>query len=277
MMAVRRSSPWKGAGYALLGVFSLVVAIPLLWTVSTALKTLPEVGRDPVTWYPHQPTLENFVEAWRILHLGRVLLNTLFVCVTVTVLIVFISALAGYAFAKRRFAGRGVLFALIIGLMTLPSGVLLLPTYLMIQRVGLVNNLWGLILPFAVTPLGIFLMRQFISQVPDELLEAGRIDGLGEFGLFRQVVLPLVRPGLAALAILEFVNNWNSFAIPLVVINDPNRFTINLALGLLLQGFAIPWNQVMAVTAISIVPIAIVYLVLQRYFVSGALSGAVKG
>lgn len=257
---------------------TLVFIIPVYWAFATAFKTEPEAALSPPTWYPHSFTTANFSEAWRILNLGPVLVNTIFVSVVCTTLIVFLSALAGYAFAKGRFFGQNIMLVVLIGTMTIPPGTLMIPIFQVVRDIRLLDNLWALIIPFSVTAFGIFMMRQFISQIPNELLEAARIDGLSEFGIFSRVVLPLVKPGLAAVAIIEFVNNWNSFIMPLVLVNSPKNYTLTLALGLLTRGYANPpWILVMAVVSISMIPVIILYLLLQRFFTSGALSGAVKG
>lgn len=281
-IATRRSQRRNTMGvllqYMLAIAATLLFVTPIYWAFATAFKTEPEAARTPPTWYPHTFTLDNFSQAWRILNLGPVLLNTIFVSVVCTMLIVFFSALAGYAFAKGRFIGQNILLIVLIGTMTIPPGTLMIPIFQVVRDIGLLDSLWALILPFSVTAFGIFMMRQFISQIPNELLEAARIDGLSEFGIFMRVVLPLVKPGLAAVAIIEFVNNWNSFIMPLVLINDPNKYTLTLALGLLTRGYANPpWILIMAVVSISMVPVIIMYLLLQRFFTSGALSGAVKG
>jgi ABC-type glycerol-3-phosphate transport system permease component len=186
--------------------------------------------------------------------------------------------MAGYGFAKKRFRGSGLCMGLLVGTMAIPPTVLLLPLFFVINRIGLYDNLWGLIFPFGASVFGIYFMRQYISDIPDALLESARIDGASEAAVFLKILLPLLSPAFVSLAIIEFVNNWNSFTMPLVLLKTPEKYTLPLMLGFLSQkSVEIDWGHVMAANVLSILPVFIIYVVLQRFLVKGITQGSIKG
>jgi ABC-type glycerol-3-phosphate transport system permease component len=252
-----------------------LVAMPLYWMTVSAFKSDVEISRPEVTFWPEEVRWDNFAEIWRRFAVPA--RNSLIVSGACTVLIVFFSTLAGYALAKKHFVGRRMLLMVLIATMLIPPAVLIVPLYCIIASLGLVNTLTGLVLPFAVTAFGIFLMRQFAAEIPDSLLESARIDGASEWMIFRRVAVPLLKPAMAVLAIIEFVNNWNSFAVPLVLIASPEKETLQLALAGLLTADVVPWSKVMAGTVLTILPIVVICLVFQRWIIGSIMKGAVKG
>ncbi len=261
---------------AVLIAISGVVVLPLYWMLISAFKTDAEITRTIPTLWPENWVWTNFADIWR--SFARPCLNSLIVSVACTGLIVILSTLAGYALAKKRFVGRRAFLTILIGTMLVPPSVLIVPLYCIISAIGLVDTLTGLVIPFAVTAFGIFLMRQFAAEIPDSLLESARIDGWGEGMIFWRVVLPLLKPAMAVLAIIEFVNNWNAFTVPFVLINSPEKKTLQLALADLRMAYEItPWSQVMAATVITVVPIVVMFLIFQRGIIRCIMGGALKG
>ena len=271
------SGRWHGAlTLIVLIVLAVLVAMPLYWMAVSAVKTDAEITRAEPTLWPRQWAWGNFADVWR--RFARPFLNSTIVSGSCTALIVLFSTLAGYALAKKRFLGRDTFTAMLVATMLIPPAVLIVPLYCVVKAVGLVNTLTGLVLPFAVTAFGIFLMRQFAAEIPDSLLESARIDGWGEFMIFRRVALPLLKPAMAVLAIIEFVNNWNSFAVPFVLISSHEKRTLQLALAAVREGYEItPWSKVMAGTVVAVLPIVVIFLIFQRGIIRYIMKGAVKG
>ena len=248
---------------AALIIIAALCLLPIYWMVVSAFKTEAEITAPSPTFFPRRPTLQNFRAIWR--SFGRPCLNSLIVSVSCTVLIVLFSTMAGYVLAKRRFAGRRTFFAIIIGAMLIPPSILIVPLFCIITAIGLHDTLIGLILPFAVTAFGIFLMRQFAAEIPDELIESAQIDGCSEWAIFRHIIVPFMKPAMIVLAIIEFVNNWNSFTVPLVLINSPHKETLQLVLANLRRASdTTPWSQVMAATVLTVLPVVALFLIFQR-------------
>ena len=257
---------------AIAGLFVL----PLYWMLVSAFKTNAEISRTPPTFWPHAWAWTNFSDVWQ--RFARPLLNSFIVSVSCTALIVLLSTMAGYALAKKRFVGGRTFLMVVVGTMLIPPAVLIVPLFCLISAIGLADTLTGLIVPFAVTAFGIFLMRQFAAEIPDSLLESARVDGWSEWMIFWRVVVPLLKPAMAVLAIIEFVNNWNSFTVPFVLISSPEKKTLQLALAGLVKGYEItPWSEVMAATVIVVAPIVVVFLFFQRGIIRHIMRGAVKG
>ena len=262
--------------YVLLVAAASMAMLPLYWMLTCAFKTDAEITRPTPTFWPETWVWDNFSAVWQ--SFARPTLNSLIVSGACTLLIVFLSALAGYALAKKRFMGRGALFAVLVGIMLIPPSVLVVPLYCVIKSIGLLDTLTALVLPFSVTAFGIFLMRQFAAEIPDSLIESARVDGWGEFAIFRRVALPLLLPPMAVLAIIEFVNNWNSFTVPFVLIHSAEKKTLQLALADLRMAYEItPWSHVMAGSVLSVAPILVLFLIFQRGIIRTIMRGAVKG
>lgn len=271
----------KLAIYALLIAGALLSFFPFAWMVSTAFKTPEQVLALPIRWLPDPITWENFAAAWRRFDFARYFLNTLFISSTVTLLSVTICSMAGYAFARRRFWGREVIFNVLLATLTIPGAVLMTPLFLVILKLGWINKFIGIIIPFSVSVTNIFLMRQYISTIPAELEEAARIDGASDLDIWWRIILPLSKPAMATVAIFSFVGAWDGFLWPLIVLKDKEMWTLNVALGLLQMEYIAaegsPWGVMMAGSVLVVLPLIGVFLTLQRYFMRGLTIGAVKG
>lgn len=266
------------AASAFLAVVALAFLFPLAWILLSSFKTDLEMAAYPPRLFPAGLRLQNYGIVWGMMRFGRAFLNSLFVSGAATALNVLLAALAGYALCKRSVWGARVFVPIIVGTLVVPPAAMILPNYFIISRIGLYDSLWGLILPFAVTSFGIFFMRNYLEGLPDELLEAARIDGAGEWLIFRRVVLPTSRPALASLGIISFVNNWNSFTMPLVLLKSEERFTLPLRQAYMARATDNPsWVLVLAATCLAVLPVVFVFLALQRHLVRGVMEGAVKG
>jgi multiple sugar transport system permease protein len=258
---------------------AFTMLVPFAWMISTSLKTQREAISSDITLLPTGSPLDwqwgNYLTAWREAGLGDFYMNSIIVALAVTVLSVAFNALAGFAFAKLRFGGRRLTFALTIATMLLPMQVYFLFAYVICGWLGFVDNLQSLIVPFLASAFGIFYMRQSIAGVPDSLLDAGRIDGFTDFELFVNIVAPAIRPAIGALAIFTFMASWNNFFWPLIVIDSDEHVTLPLAVARLAAGYYVPsWPVQMAAATIITVPTIIVFLLFQRSFVRGlALTG----
>lgn len=267
----------KKSAAIFLYALSAIFMIPIYWLVTSSLKTNIEITRMPPTFWPEQLVFENFFDVIQRFDFARTFLNSTIVSTSTTLLIVVFSTMAGYAFAKKKFVGKNFLMIMLIGTLTIPATVLLLPLFFTITRIGLYDNLLALILPFGVTVFGIFFMKQYIEDIPDSLIEAARIDGCSEFRIFFSIIVPLTKPAIASLTIIEFVNNWNSFTMPLVLLRSPDNFTLPLRIGLLAKDtVAVPWASLMAANVLTVLPVVIIFLFMQRFFIKG-ISGSVKG
>jgi multiple sugar transport system permease protein len=270
----RRRPVWV---YLVLGVGLLVMLAPFLWMLLGSLKPEAEIQRVPPTWWPEAPSLDNYRLLFDRLDFPRFFTNSTFVAVAVTAGNLVFCSMVGYALAKLDFAGKRLLFALVLGMLMVPGVVTFVPLFVLVSNLGLVNTYPGLILPYLVTPLGVFLMRQFISGLPDELLEAARIDGAGEWRIFSRVILPLCGPALATLGILTFLASWNNFLWPLVVAQSEDKYTLPVALALYSVGQnATRYGLLLAGSVVVIVPVIALFVALQRYFVQGIATTGIK-
>jgi multiple sugar transport system permease protein len=275
MSRVNQPPPLARAGiHVVVYVLGLTMLLPFGWMISTSLKTRSEAIAATPHWLPAGWPWEwpwgNYREAWQSAQLGRFYGNSLFVAVTLTVLSTLHNALAGFAFAKLRFAGKRAAFGLLLATMMLPYQVYFIFAYILCVWLGYVDHYQALIVPFLATAFGIFYMRQAIVTVPDSLLDAGRVDGLTDFELFWHLVVPTIRPALGALAIFTFMGAWNSFFWPLVVIDSDATYTLPLAVAALASGmYADSWPIQMAAATIITLPMILVFLIFQRGFVRG--------
>lgn len=254
-----------------------VTLAPLLWMVSASLMPAGQANQAPPPLLPDPPVADHYRELFARLRLGRAFWNSAVVAVTATLLSVTLNGMAGYAFAKLRFAGRERLFQLLLAGLVIPTQVAMLPLFLLLQSVGLVNTLAGVVLPTAATIFGVFMVRQYALGIPDELLDAARIDGAGEWRIFWTVVMPLLRPILATLAVFTFLSSWNDFLWPLVVLSDDDRFTLPVALASLSGEHVQDTELMMAGAVLTVLPVFAVLALLQRHYVRGLMMGGVKG
>src|SRR5215211_5943896 len=258
----------------LLSLVALLFLVPIIWMLLSALKPSAEVFTVPPKLFGSEVKFSNFVEAWNYLPFGRFILNTLFVAGIGTLITLVASIMSGYAFARLNFRFAGGLFVLYLSTLIVPQEVIVIPMFLVMQRLGWVNSYQALILPWAFTAFGTFLLRQFFLTIPRELEEAAKIDGCGHIRILRSVIIPIAAPALAVLAVFTFLSYWNSFLWPLIIINDTDKMTVPLGLELFLGQQGQRWELLMAAATISMVPTVILVLALQKYLVRGiALSG----
>lgn len=265
--------------YSLLTIISIICIFPVIWMIAISLKPVSEiVGGFNAIRLLH-PTFENFVTIFGIVPFLKQLFNSLFVTIVGTVTTVFFCALAGYAFAKFQFPGRNILFFSVIATMLVPLEVGVVPLFSIMRDLGLINSLWSLIIPQAATAVGIFYMRQYISEVPDEIIQAAKIDGCSDFYIFIRIILPIIKPALGAWATLAIINRWNDFFWPLIFLRSQEKFTLMVSISLLpvSEGLSTPWPIIMAGTVLAVVPVIILYFIFQRFQVDGVTAGAVKG
>lgn len=258
----------------LLAIYCL---FPVVWVILSSFKPQSELFRIPMSFLPKNWTTENYVEALSHGSFITYFSNTLFVAVVSTVLTVLFNIMCGYALAKYIFPGRNLIFSIMIGTLMIPLQVIMIPIFLQLKRLGMLNTLWGIIIPPAATPTGIFLARQYMVNLPNSMIESARIDGAKEFFIFRTIIIPLSKPIIATIAIFSFMWRWNDYLWPLIVITDNDKQTLQQALANFVGQLQINWSNLLAMTTISIIPVIVVFLMFQRYFMSGITTGAVKG
>jgi multiple sugar transport system permease protein len=263
--------------HTLLIAGGLLTLFPLLWMLSASFMATGEATTFPPHLLPHAPTFAQYRALFGRLNIGRAFLSSAIVATMVTVSSVLFGSMAGYAFAKLRFGGRERMFGFLLTAIIVPPQVAMLPLFLLMKNLHLVNTYWGVIIPSMATVFGIFLIRQFMLSVPQELLEAARIDGAGEFRIYWSVVMPLARPILATLATFMFMSTWNDFMWPLIILSNQSHYTLPVALASLLGEHVLDVELMMAGAVITVLPVLIVFLVLQRYYIAGLMAGSVKG
>lgn len=269
-----RGLPWV---YALLAVGLVGVAGPFVWMVLGSVKPEPELREVPPTWLPRNVTLDNYRELFSRLDFPQFFVNSALVATAVTVGNLLVCSMLGYALAKLDFPGKRLLFLVVLGMLMVPYVVLLVPQFVLVSNMHLINTYPGIILPLlaVVMPFGVFLMRQYIFGLPDELIDAARVDGAGEFRIFATVVAPLIKPALAALGILTFLASWNNFLWPLVAAQTEDKYTLPVALALYSVGQnRTQYGLLLAGSVVVVMPVLAVFLALQRHFVQGiAMTG----
>jgi len=265
--------------YAFVGLVTLLCALPLYWLLVSSLKPVEQLAQ--VSIWPSVVTLDNYVQAFNS-SVPRWLFNTLMITVLTTTLGLAVAALAAFAFARYRFRGRTVLFALVLASLAIPEYASVLPQFLIMRQFGLLNTYAAVILPMAANALALFLLRQYFSQLPEELFDAARLDGAGEFRTFLTIAVPLVAPGLGAAGLILFLSAWNAYLLPLVMLNRTEEFTIPVGLAFLHSQINVsyieqsPWGPVIAGTVLSIMPLIVCLMFMQRFFIRGLTAGAVK-
>ncbi len=270
----RRSRFGRVVSQILLTLVALVFLIPIIWMVLSALKPSAEVFTVPPTLFGSSVMVSNFAEAWNYLPFGRFILNTAFVAGIGTLITLLASAMSAYAFARLNFRFRGGLFVLYLSTLIVPQEVIVIPMFLVMQQLDWVNSYQALILPWAFTAFGTFLLRQFFLTIPIELEEAAKIDGAGHIRILSSIIIPISAPAIAVLAVFTFISYWNSFLWPLIIISSTEKMTVPLGLQLFLGQQGQRWELLMAAATISMVPTVLLVLVLQKYLVRGiALSG----
>lgn len=264
--------------YSLLSAIAVLMLIPLVWLVSTSFKSPTEdLFQFPPQLIPKQPTLENFVTVWQSNPFGRYLFNSTLVSVLTVVLNLIFCSLAAYPLARLSFAGREIIFSAIVSTILIPFQIVMIPLYVLAVQLGLRNSYVGIIFPAIASAFGIFLLRQAFQGVPKELEEAARMDGCSELGIWWYVMIPSIRPALVTLAIFVFIGSWSDFLWPLLVLDRPELFTLPLGVANLAGTFTLDWRLIAAGSVISIVPILLFFLVMQRYIVPTEAGSGVKG
>ncbi len=295
-------------GYVVLSAATIAVLIPLVWMVASSFKTGDEIfsppasaalarERDPESEgalerlgndvkfpflllrdliVPESPTFENYRRLFTDLPFGQFFLNSLFISTASTLLTLFFCSLGGYAHAKFAFKGKGPLFAIVLGSMMIPFHLLLVPLFSLMNSLNWFDTFRAIIVPFSASAFGIFLLRQYTRSVPDQLIDAARIDGCSEFGIYWRIILPLVKPALGTLTIFTFMSSWNNFLWPLIVLHSDEKYTLPLGLANLVGVYSQEYGMLMAGTLLSTLPIIVLFLAMQRAFVSGITLGAVK-
>ena len=267
----------KIALHALLAAAAALTAFPLVWMVSASFMPTGEAASFPPRMLPSTATLQHYEELFTRLNLGRAFLNSTIVATLATVISLFFNSMAGYAFAKLRFQGRERIFRFFLGLLVLPAQVGMLPLFLMLKEMGLVNTYLGVIIPTMASVFGIFLIRQFMLAIPNELLEAARVDGATEWSIYRRIVIPLSMPVLVTLAIFTFMATWNDFMWPLIILTDNDRYTLPVSIANLVGEHVQDIELMMASSVITVLPVLLLFLFLQRYYLAGIMMGSVKG
>jgi multiple sugar transport system permease protein len=262
--------------HGVLGAAALVTVLPLVWMVSASLMPTGEATALPPRLFPSSVTLEHYRVLFTRLSVARYAMNSALLALVVTLISVLLNSMAGYAFAKFRFGGRDRIFQTLLAALVIPAQVAMLPLFLMLKEMGVINTYWGVIIPGMASVFGIFLVRQYALSIPDSLLDAARIDGAGEFRIYWSLVLPSCTPILVTLAIFTFMGTWNDFLWPLIVLTDDRLYTLPVALANLAGEHVQDIELMMAGAVLTVAPVMLVFVVLQRYYIAGILSGSTK-
>jgi multiple sugar transport system permease protein len=249
----------------------------MVWMLTASLMKAGEASSYPPHFIPHDATLEHYRTLFTRLNLGRSLLNSALIAFSVTAISLVVNSMAGYAIAKLRFRGRDRLFRWLLTGLVIPVQVAMLPLFLLMKQLGMINSYWGVIVPGMASIFGIFLIRQYATSIPDDLLDAARMDGASELRIYWSIVLPVIMPILATLAIWTFLSTWNDFMWPLIVLSDERRYTLPVALANLMGEHVQDTELMMAGAVLTVLPVLITFLLLQRYYIQGIMAGSTKG
>ena len=272
----KKLTPGKVITNVVLVLLAIFFIFPLYWIITGSFKGPQAVNARVPVWFPTEPTLLNYEKLFEKPALMW-MFNTVFVCVAAMALTCVAAAMGGYALAKKRFTGRALIFSIFVCAMALPKQVILIPLLKEMAFLGIHNTLWAVILPTVGWPFGVFLMKQFSENIPSELLEAARIDGAGEVRTFTQIVFPMIKPGIGALAIFTFINTWNDYFLQLIMLNSTEVLTISLGIAKLQSEMSTDYGLIMAGAALGSIPIIAIFLMFQKFFTRGITMGAVKG
>ena len=274
--SVQKTTPYRVIGVLLLVVLAVLMIFPLYWIITGSFKDARTINSATPVWFPVNPTTDNYTRLFER-PAGIWMFNTVFMCVMSMLLTCVAAAMGGYALAKKRFTGRVVLFSVFVCAMALPKQVILIPLLKEMAFLNLHNTLWAVIFPTVGWPFGVFLMKQFSENIPGEMLEAARIDGAGEARTFVNIVFPMIKPGVGALAIFTFITAWNDYFLQLIMLNDMDVLTISLGIAKLQSELSTDYGLIMAGAALGSVPIILIFLMFQKFFTRGITMGAVKG
>ncbi|WP_166239639.1 ABC transporter permease subunit [Paenibacillus turpanensis] len=262
--------------YVLLLALAAIWLFPVLWIIISSFKTNNDLYSFPPRFWPETITFQHFIDAFEKGNFGRYFLNSAIVTISSTLLLLLINSMAGFALAKYKFKGATVLLVGFLSTLMIPLEVIMIPIFKVLSFLGMFNSLLALIIPPAATPTGVFLIRQYLLSVPDELLEAARIDGASEWRIYTQIILPVCKPILAVLAIFSFMWRWDDFLWPLIGISDPSLYTIQLALSNFIGEYNVDWGSLLAMSVITMIPVLVVFIIFQRQFVSGMVTSGMK-
>lgn len=274
--SVQQTTPYRVISVLLLVVLAVLMIFPLYWIITGSFKDARTINSATPVWFPVNPTTDNYTRLFER-PAGIWMFNTVFMCVMSMLLTCVAAAMGGYALAKKRFTGRVVLFSVFVCAMALPKQVILIPLLKEMAFLNLHNTLWAVIFPTVGWPFGVFLMKQFSENIPGEMLEAARIDGAGEARTFVNIVFPMIKPGVGALAIFTFITAWNDYFLQLIMLNDMDVLTISLGIAKLQSELSTDYGLIMAGAALGSVPIILIFLMFQKFFTRGITMGAVKG
>jgi len=263
--------------FILLILAAVITLFPLFWMLSTALKPSAELFAKVPILFPSDPQWSNFAKIFTLAPFERYFLNSGIVASTSVLLTVFINLLAGYTFSKYKFRGRKVLFMLVLSTLMIPMQIIMVPNFIILSKLGWLNSYAGLVIPRAAEAFGLFLSKQFMDDIPFELIEAARIDGETEFKIFLKIILPNCKPLIAILSIFTFMWRWNDFLWPLIITSDKNMYTVQLGLASFVGQFFVEWNSLMAISLLAIIPVLIVFLIFQKLIVQGIATTGIKG
>lgn len=262
--------------YVILILVLILTLSPLVWMISSSFMKTGEANTFPPRLFPEKITWEHYSTLFSRLNISRYFLNSLILATSITIISLIVNSMAGFAFAKYRFPGRNQLFKTLLAAMIIPGQVTMLPLFLMLNRIGLVNTYLGVIIPGIVSIYGIFLVRQYIFSIPDSLIEAARIDGASDFRIYWTIIVPLARPILVTLAIFTFMGSWNDFLWPLIVMTKESMYTLPVALANLMGEHVQDTELMMAGSVITVIPVLTVFLLLQKYYIKGIMIGSIK-
>jgi multiple sugar transport system permease protein len=263
--------------YALISTVSISMIIPFIWMLSASLKKESEIFGFPIKWIPETIYWSNYIDVWTRVPFLTYYLNTIKIAVFVTLFQIIACSLAAYAFAKVKFPERDKLFFLYIATMMIPYQVMMIPQFLLMKQLGLVDSHWALIVLGTFNPFGVFLFRQFFLTIPEELSEAARIDGLSEWGIYLRIILPLTKPAIASLVIFSFMHSWNDFLGPLIYLTSDKLYTLQLGMQHFQTEYNTEYALLMAAAVSAVIPTVLVYVFAQKYFVEGISTAGIKG
>jgi len=264
--------------YTVLILISFFMILPFVWMLSSSFKLPEDIFGYPPRLIPQNLILSNYTFIFQKKNLLGVLFNTIIIALSATLLSLFFTTLGGYGFAKFEFPGKKILFVILLATMIIPGAVMMVPTFVIMRELGWVDKFWPLIVPGAASAFGIFFFRQYISTINDELMDAARIDGASEFGIFWRIILPIISPGMISLGLIFFMTSWNNYLGPLIYLKSPENWTITVSINAMIGGAGMTyWGPQMAMSVISLIPLLIIFLVFQRRFAEGITAGAIKG
>ena len=277
IMVERRNIIIKILQYTALIFLTVITLLPLLWMLSSSFKLSNEVFTNPIRWLPEKFHFENYSKIWEKVNFGLFTWNSSKLTAIITIIQMITCSFAAYGFTKCKFKGRDALFLFYVSTIAIPWQIFMLPQYIMMQKVNLVDSHLGYILIQSFAAFGVFLLRQFFQSIPEDLLEAARIDGLSEYGIYFKIVLPLAKPAMATLAIFTFVNIWNDFMGPMIYFNTEKNKTIPLGIRMFVGQYSTEYQLIMAASVLSLIPVLIMYVFCQKYFVQGIATSGLKG